>query len=146
MQRSKSEAVLNALHALLTGIPGAVLDCRNAALPEIVPSDGLLILRDGTVEDDAPQLGGFDSVYVRHSAKIDVIVSSGDDAERDRKFDGVLLEIGARIRGNNTLGGLVYGMIPRRPEPLTEAIPGAAAIKAGVVTVQIEYEATSALE
>lgn len=141
---SKAEEVLCALHGVLWGIGDAALE-RNTGLPEEVPPGGLMILRDGRVDDELETMGGFDSVYVRHTASIEVFVCDGDAARRDQKFDALVRAIGQALRANKTLGGLAYGLTVRRPEPETESLPGVAAIKAAAIPVTIEYEAPDPL-
>lgn len=55
MMPSKSETVLQALEAALTGsLPAGAKLLRNAYLPERIPSAGLVILRDGDPGEPEP--------------------------------------------------------------------------------------------
>lgn len=55
---SRTEAILEALRALIEGVPGATVD-RNNVLPEKVPAGGLVILRDGDADESRQALGSF---------------------------------------------------------------------------------------
>lgn len=47
---SKTEQILVALLSALRGIPDATVE-RNSAVPEKIPTGGLIILRDGTADE-----------------------------------------------------------------------------------------------
>ena len=50
MADGKVKQIVDALQALLAGIEGAVTVKVNAPLPEEVPDDGLIVIREGKVE------------------------------------------------------------------------------------------------
>jgi hypothetical protein len=121
MPASKAEQVLEALRALLATVPGAAVE-RNGVLPEKVPAGGLIVLRDGDPGEPEQALGGFGNAYYQHAVEIEVYVEEGDAAVRDAGFDALLQQIGAALKADPTLGGLVFGMTYGRPEPATEAV------------------------
>jgi hypothetical protein len=143
MADSKAKQILDAMAGLLGAIEGAVTVKINAPLPEEVPDDGLIILREGKVVSSDETLGGFDSAYVSQVFPVEVYVSDGDDATRDAKYDAVLQEIGRRLYADRRLGGLAYWLVVERPEPVSQAILGAAAEKAATIDVTIDYESGS---
>jgi len=144
MPVSKTEQILGVLKARLETIARATVE-RNSAVPEKIPSGGLLILRDGTPGEPEQSLGGFSGAYCRQDAEIEIYVENGDAAARDAVFDTLLQEIGTVLDADPTLGGLAFGMTFGRPEIDTEAVVGAPAIKAGTLIVAIEFEADTAL-
>ena len=139
MPASKAEQVLDALKSLLETVPDAVVE-RNSVLPERIPDGGLIILRDGEPDEPEQALGGFGNAYYQHGVEIEVYVEEGDAAERDAAFDILLQQIGAALEADLALGGLVFSLTYGRPEPATEAVAGAPAIKSATLTVTVEYE------
>ncbi|MDD9922981.1 MAG: acyl-CoA transferase [Boseongicola sp.] len=141
---SKTEQLLEAVKALLVSVPNVKVE-RNTALPEKIHAGGLIVLRDGNPGDPEQALGGFGSVYYSQDVEIEVYVEDGDAATRDTAFDTLLQQIGSVLDADPTLGGLAFGMTYGRPEVHTEAVTGAPAIKAGTLTVTIEFETDSPL-
>ena len=141
---TKCELILNALKTALEAGLAAKIE-RNTALPEKIPTGGLIILRDGTADEPELPLGGFGGIYCRQDAEIEIYVENGDAAARDAAFDTLLQQIGTVLDADPTLGGLAFGMTYSRPEIDTEAVIGGPAIKAGTLIVAIEFEADTAL-
>jgi hypothetical protein len=144
MPASKAEQVLDALKALLATVPSTSVE-RNSVLPEKILDGGLIILRDGDPGEPEQALGGFGNAYYQHAVEIEVYVEEGDDAVRDAAFDGLLQKIGDALEFDRTLGGLAFGLTYGRPEPATEAVAGAPAIKAATLTVTVDYESDAPL-
>ena len=144
MARSKPEQVLEAIKALLITVPGAKVE-RNTAVPEKVPTSGLIVLRDGDPGEAETTLGGFGGVYYSHNIEIEIYIEGGNATTRDTAFDALVQAIGTVLKADPTLGGLAFGMAYGRPEINTEAVAGAPAIKSSVMTVTVEYETTSPL-
>lgn len=141
---TKCELIMIALKELLEVGLAAKME-RNTALPEKIPAGGLIVLRDGNPGDPEQALGGFGGVYYSQDVEIEVYVEDGDAATRDTAFDTLLQQIGSVLDADPTLGGLAFGMTYGRPEVHTEAVTGAPAIKAGTITVTIEFETDSPL-
>ena len=144
MPTSKAEQVLGVLKARLETVPDAVVD-RNSVLPEKIPADGLIILRDGDPGEPEQALGGFGSAYYQHAVEIEVYVEEGDAAARDAAFDHLLQQVGAVLQADPTLGGVAFGLTYGRPEPSIEAVAGAPAIKSATLTVTVDYESDAPL-
>jgi len=144
LARSKPEQVLEAIKALLITVPGAKVE-RNTAVPEKVPTSGLIVLRDGDPGEAETTLGGFGGVYYSHNIEIEIYIEGGNATTRDTAFDALVQAIGTVLKADPTLGGLAFGMAYGRPEINTEAVAGAPAIKSSVMTVTVEYETTSPL-
>ncbi|MBT3789098.1 MAG: acyl-CoA transferase [Alphaproteobacteria bacterium] len=141
---SKSEQVLEAIKALLIPVPDAKVE-RNTAVPEKIPTGGLIVLRDGDPGEPETALGGFGGVYYSHNIEIELYAEDGDATARDAAFDNLVQSIGTVLEADPTLGGLAFGMSYGRPDIDTEAVAGAPAIKTGTIIVTIEYETTSPL-
>jgi hypothetical protein len=71
--------------------------------------------------------------------------SKGDAAARDAAFDALLQQIGAVLEAAPILGGLAFGLTYARPEPATEALAGAPAIKSATLSVTVDYESDAPL-
>jgi hypothetical protein len=144
MPASKAEQVLEGLRAALETVPNAVVQ-RNGVLPEKIPDDGLIILRDGDPGEPEQALGGFRNAYYQHAVEVEVYAEHGDAAARDIAFDALLQQIGAALEADPTLGGLTFGMTYGRPEPAIEALAGGPAIKSATLTVTVDYETVAPL-
>ncbi len=141
---SKPEQILEAIKTLLMTVPGAMVE-RNTAVPEKIPTGGLIVLRDGDPGEPETALGGFGGVYYSHGIEIELYIEEGDATVRDATFDTLVQSIGTALETDPTLGGLVFGMSCARPEINTEAVAGVPAIKTGTIIVTVEYETNSLL-
>ncbi|WP_419798690.1 MAG: acyl-CoA transferase [Terasakiella sp.] len=141
---SKTEQILIALLSALRTIPDVTVE-RNSAVPEKIPSAGLIIFRDGIADEPEQALGGFGGIYCRQDTEIEIYVENGDAAARDAAFDTLLQKIGTVLDADPTLGGLAFGLTYSRPEIDSEAVIGGPAIKAGTLIVAVEFEADTAL-
>jgi hypothetical protein len=81
------EAILTALHARLSALSATVL--RGEVLPERLPTDGLLILRDDDAGEPEVTLSPL-AYHFRHRVEIEVVVQ-GADRERVRAGDHAAL-------------------------------------------------------
>ncbi len=133
------ETILTALHARLTVLPATAL--RGDVLPERVPSDGLLILRDGEPGEPEVTLSPLRH-HFQHRAEIEAVVQGGD---RDAAFDTLCASIGAAIAADRTLGGLCDWVEAEAPRPVDLPVEGAASLKAAVVTVVLHYSTSDPL-
>ncbi len=139
---STREIILQSLHTLLQTLPATTL--RGEVLPERVPTEGLMILRDGDPGDPEVLLSPLLYLY-DHRAEIEVVVQAGDPAERDAALDTVLASIGAALAADRTLGGLCDWVEPEAPKPVDLPMEGAASLKAAVVPVILTYATASSL-
>ena len=130
------ETILQALHSLLQALPATAL--RGEVLPERVPTEGLMILRDGDPGDPEVLLSPLLYLY-DHRAEIEVVVQAGDTAARDAALDTLLASIGSAFAADRTLGGLCDWIEPEAPKPVDLPIEGAASLKAAVVPVILTY-------
>jgi len=127
------ETILAALHALLSELPAAAL--RGGVLPERVPGDGLLILRDGEPGEPEVTLSPLRYHY-QHRAEIEAVVQGAD---RDAAFDTLAASIGAALAAERTLDGLCDWIEAEAPRPVDLPIEGGASLKAAVIPVVLHY-------
>jgi len=127
------ETVLAALRTLLQTLPATTL--RGDVLPERVPTEGLLILRDGEPGEPEVTLSPLRYHY-QHRAEIEAVVPGAD---RDAAFDTLTASIGAALVADRTLGGLCDWVEAEAPRPVDLPVEGAASLKAAVITVVLHY-------
>ncbi len=127
------ETILTALHARLSALPANAL--RSDVLPERVPPDGLLILRDG--DPGEPEVTLSPAAYhYQHRADIEAVVQG---ANLDTAFDALCASIGTAIAADRTLGGLCDRVEAEAPRPVDLPVEGAASLKAAVIPVILHY-------
>ena len=134
------ETILVALHARLSALPATAL--RGDVLPERMPVEGLMILRDG--EPGAPEVTLSPLRYhYQHRAELEVVVQAGTG--RASAFDELIAAIGAALEADRTLGGLCDWVEPEAPASVDLPVEGAAALKAAVIAVVLHYTTTGPL-
>jgi len=141
---SKFELIMSELVEGMENIVDVTVE-RNTAVPEKIPTGGLIVLRDGDPGEPETTLGGFGGVYYSHGIEIELYIEQGDATVRDAAFDIFVQSIGTALEADSTLGGLAFGMSYGRPEINTESVSGAPAIKTGTITMIVEYETLSLL-
>ena len=134
------ETILAALHARLSALPATAL--RGEVLPERVPAEGLLILRDGEPGEPEVTLSPL-AYHYQHRAELEVVVQTGTG--RASAFDDLITAIGTALEADRTLGGLCDWVEPDAPASLDLPIEGAAALKAAVIIVVLHYTTTGPL-
>ena len=154
---SLRESILTALHARLSTLPATAL--RGDMLPERVPANGLLILRDGEPGEPEVTLSPL-AYHYQHRAEIEAVVQgearsaqqmqgSGGPLQgtndRDAAFDTLCASIGSLIAADRTLGGFCDWVEAEAPRPVDLPIEGAASLKAAVITVILHYTTTDPL-
>lgn len=133
------ETILVALHTLLQAQSATAL--RGDVLPERVPADGLLILRDGEPGEPEVTLSPLRYHY-QHRAEIEAVVQGTD---LDAAFDTLTASIGAAIASDRTLGGLCDWVEAEAPGPVDLPVEGAASLKAAVIPVVLHYSTADPL-
>ena len=137
---SARETILTALHTRFSMLPTGAL--RGDVLPERVPAQGLLILRDGEPGEPDVTLSPLRYHY-QHRAEIEVVVQGTND--RDATFDTLCVSIGAMITANRTLDGLCDWVEAEAPQPIDLPVEGAASMKAAVIPVILSYSTADPL-
>jgi hypothetical protein len=133
------ETLLAALHARLSALPATAM--RGDVLPERVPADGLLILRDGEPGEPDVTLSPLRYHY-QHRAEIEAVVQGAD---RDAAFDTLCASIGTAIAADRTLGGLCDWVEVEAPQSVDLPVEGAASLKAAVIRVSLFYATSDSL-
>lgn len=133
------ETILAALHARLLALPATAL--RGDVLPERVPTDGLLILRDGEPGEPEVTLSPL-AYHFQHRAEIEAVVQGTD---RDATFDTLTASLGATLAADRTLGGLCDWIEAEAPCPVDLPIEGAASLKAAVIPVVLHFSTADPL-
>ncbi len=103
------ETILTALHARLSSLPATAL--RGEVLPERVPAEGLLILRDGEPGEPEVTLSPL-AYHYQHRAEVEAVVKG---AARNAEFDSLCTStlLGAKqpprdaARAHESLPGLI---------------------------------------
>mgnify|MGYP006274503267 CR=1 FL=1 len=127
------ETILAALHARLSALPATAL--RGDVLPERVPTEGLLILRDGEPGEPEVTLSPLRYHY-QHRAEIEAVVQGAD---RDTAFDELTVSIGTALGADRTLGGVCDWIEAEAPRPVDLPVEGAASLKAATIAVVLHY-------
>ena len=131
---TQRETILNALLARLSTLPATAL--RGEVLPERVPANGLLILRDGQPGDPDVTLSPL-RYHFQHRAELEVILQAV--ADRDARFAALLGQIASALAADRTLGGLCDWVEAAAPEPVDLAVEGTTSLKAAVVPIILHY-------
>ena len=139
---TRHETALGALHSLLAGISGPKV-LRNAELPEIVPSDGLIILRDGIIGEPIDITLSPVSYAWRHRTELEVFARGNDPASRAVRLDDLVAAIEQAVAADRTLGGVVDHCEPGPPEEQEDlAQEGAQSFRAAILPVILHYTST----
>lgn len=140
---SRRETALSALLAALTAVPGAAVE-RESAIPERVPSGGLVILRDG--DPGTPEVTLSPLLYhYEHAARLEVLVQAPQAAIRALALDGLLRAVGEALAADRTLGGTYDWLSWEAPSVEDLPVAGGAAIKAATVIVILSYSTADPL-
>jgi hypothetical protein len=133
------ENILTALHARLSALSAAAL--RGEVLPERIPTDGLLILRDGEPGEPEVTLSPL-AYHYQHRAEIEAVLQGND---RNETFDNLCASIGAALAADRTLGGLCDWIEAEASQPVDLPVEGAASLKAAVIPVVLHYSTADPL-
>lgn len=142
---SKREQALQGLFLCLQHGLNNITVKRNDALPVKIPQAGFVILRDG--DNGEPEITLSPTRYhYQHQAEIEVLIQKADNEARDNALDALLVALGSALIVDPYLNGAVDYMIIGAPEFIIESVEGAAAIKAAVVPVTLEYSTLNPLQ
>jgi hypothetical protein len=133
------ETILAALHARLSALPATTL--RGEVLPERVPANGLLILRDGEPGEPEVTLSALRYHY-RHRAEIEAVVQG---TARGAAFDTLCASVGAALAADRRIGGLCDCIEAEAPRPVDLPVEGAASLKAAVIPIVLHYSTADPL-
>lgn len=130
---SPRENILGALFARIASLPAKTL--RGEVLPERIPAEGLIILRDGDPGEPDVTLSPLRYHY-RHRVEIEAVVQG---AARDITFDALCSALGTAVTGDRTLNSLCDWVEAEAPRPVDLPVEGAASLKAAVIPLVLHY-------
>ena len=134
---SKREQVLAALHVRLALVlPATVL--RNEALPERVPADGMVIVRDGDPGEPDVTLNPRTEFY-QHRVELEALLTRVADGSGEAALDALIEAVAAALALDPSLGGLAENLSVTAPEVGALRIEGAAPILTARLVVTVEY-------
>lgn len=135
---SKRDDALGALHtrlaAALASRDPAPLVLRDATVPQRLPAGGFVVVRDGGLVESTPILSPL-SWAVEHRAEVEVVADGG------ALLDALLVDIGAAVLADRSLGGAVEWAQPGGPDTEDVEFDGAAAARAASVPVSLFFTA-----
>ena len=134
---SKREQVLGALHVRLEVSLSATVR-RNEVLPERVPAEGLVILRDGDPGEPDVTLNPRTEFY-QHRVETEAFSTPAADGSGEAALDDLLRAIAAALAPDRSLGGEAENLTIAAPEVGALAIEGAAPILTARLIVTVEY-------
>ncbi len=141
---SQRESAIGALFAVLGHLSLGVMTKRNASLPERLSEHAMAVLRDGEMGEPEVSLSPL-TYHWQHQVAIEIFVADPDASERDKRMDGLLVELAALIEADRTLGGVIeYAEIG--PPKFDELAPdGVSGIKACLLPVVLHYSSSGPL-
>ena len=135
---TRREQAISALHSLLAEKLGTVLVRRNEVLSTAIPSEGLIILRDGDAGEPEILLSPLRYLY-QHRVELEVWVQQARSTERDQQFDQLLQRLGVALDSAGTLNDTVDLLHTGSPEFSTESIEGGATVKVATIPIFLEF-------
>ncbi len=141
---SQRESAIGALFAVLGQLSLGVMTKRNASLPERLSEHAMAVLRDGEMGEPEVSLSPL-TYHWQHQVAIEIFVADPDVSERDKRMDGLLVELAALIEADRTLDGVIeYAEIG--PPKFDELAPdGVSGIKACLLPVVLHYSSSGPL-
>ncbi|MEY4756019.1 MAG: hypothetical protein RJA34_917 [Pseudomonadota bacterium] len=141
---SQRESAIGALFAVLGQMSLGVMTKRNASLPERLSEHAMAVLRDGEMGEPEVSLSPL-TYHWQHQVAIEIFIADPDASERDKRMDGLLVELAALIEADRTLGGVIeYAEIG--PPKFDELAPdGVSGIKACLLPVVLHYSSSGPL-
>ena len=134
---STREQVLTALVQRLQASLTATVR-RNEALPERVPDEGLVILRDGDPGEPDITLNPRTAFY-SHRVELELFVTQPTAGGGEVLLDVLAADVGAALALDPSLGGLAENLVVTAPETGMLAVEGAAPVLTGRLTVIVDY-------
>ena len=134
---SRREQILAAvLLCLQSGFAATVR--RNEALPERVPDEGFVILRDGDAGEPDITLNPRTAFY-SHRVELELFVTQPTAGGGEALLDALVADVHAALAPDPSLGGLAENLVVTAPETGVLAIEGAAPILTARLTVIVDY-------
>ncbi len=140
---STRERAVKAVHDTLAAALSAEV-ARNAVLPDRVPDEGLVVVRDGDPGEPDVSLNPRTEYYT-HAVEIEAYVRQPRTGSAEALLDGLLADIGNALLADPTLGGAVETLRLGAPEIEPFAVEGARPLLAARFSVFVEYLVTDPL-
>lgn len=137
---SKRERVLERLFEQLRLMPLAKIE-RNRLRPDRIPPEGLLILRDGEINEPEVLLSPLTYVWT-HVARVEVYSTSGNP---DTHLDDLLMSVASALNADPTLNGELDQMEIGPPDFDGAAPEGGPDVKAAILPIRLIYETSNPL-
>ncbi len=137
---SKRERVLERLFEQLRLMPLAKIE-RNRLRPDRIPPEGLLILRDGEINEPEVLLSPLTYVWT-HVARVEVYSTSGNP---DTHLDYLLMSVANVLNADPTLNGELDQMEIGPPDFDGAAPEGGPDVKAAILPIRLIYETSNPL-
>jgi hypothetical protein len=142
---SKRETALLALETVLANVSGPDKK-RNTEVPETVPANGLIIMRDGDPGEPVEETLSPHTYHYQHAVPIEVYYQHQSAPARDAGIDAILLGISQAVNANPTLGGAVALAEVRQPDDLSgDRAEGGNPYKRALPKVILHYDTTDPL-
>jgi len=142
---SKREQVISALFNKLKTLETAnVKVYRNLDKAQALPTDGMIVLRDGAGDEPEILLSPLTYIY-EHLLGLEVLVQNADSTTRSNLLDALLINIGSIINANRTLDGLAEWVEAKAPDFNDDTIEGAATIRSATVQIMVRFFTTDPL-
>lgn len=135
---TRREQAISALHSLLAEKLGKLVVRRNEVISTTIPSEGLLILRDGDAGEPEILLSPLRYLY-QHRVELEVWVQQAQSTERDQQFDQLLQRLGVALDSAGTLNDTVDLLHTGSPEFSTESIESGATVKVATIPIFLEF-------
>jgi hypothetical protein len=137
---SVSEAAILQIMTLMRRT-GATVE-RNTPLSEqlAVPSDGLIVVRDGDPGEPEVVLGQLSYQY-DHEVEIEIYLQQRAE-DVDACFDDLRQKVGLALVANRDLGGRVMWVEPRAAKPIDLPLSSELPVKAATITVVMTYSSS----
>ena len=134
---SRREQVLAALAQRLQNHLTASVR-RNEALPERIPGEGLVILRDGDPGEPDVTLNPRTAFY-SHRVELELFVPQPTNGGGEGLLDALVADVHAAMAPDPSLGGLAENLVLTAPETGVLAVEGAAPVLTARLTVVVDY-------
>lgn len=137
-----SETIIRAVVEALETTGAKIL--RNAELPASIPTEGLIIVRDGEPGDPFVILSPYAESY-DHLLEIEVYAQGQAKSARVESLDDLIEAIGAALAVDRTFGGTAEGSWPRSPIITDTAEKGTPGVASATIPFSVSYTLTDPL-
>lgn len=138
MADSVREAAMKALLAALETVTGPTV-LRDEPQPEEIPADGLIVMREQDPGEPDEMMSPPRDAWI-HPVNVEIYVRDAANVTRAEALDAIGQGIAAGLNADRTLGGKVTHLDFGPPVRNDDAVDGAAAIGAWVLSVYLHYE------